>query len=150
MKRHNGPRRDDRFRSNNRAQGIRYYYAMQSELSMREHVACSSSQLHAPRCYTAIYRASLLGKAPIIAEEGAEMALFNIREQLTIIFHGDCNHPLVIRRIASGPRLSIRNPAIFYPIKKRAGLLPSCKMQLSDPFATSVTTTGAGNRPIVP
>lgn len=103
-----------------------------------------------PRDVLRRYRASFLEKAPIIAEEGAEMALFNIRGQLIIISHGDCNHPLVIRRIASGPRLSIRNSAIFYPIKKRAGLLPSRKMQFSDPFATSATTTGAGNRPIVP
>jgi len=118
---------------------------------MHERVACSSSQLHTPQCYTSVTE-HLLGKAPIIIEEGAEMALFNIRGQLAIISHGDCNHPLIIRRIASGPRLSIRNPAIFYPIKKRSELLSSCKMQLSNPFATSVTTTtttGAGNWPIV-
>lgn len=154
MKRPNGPCRDDRFRSNNRERGIRYYYAMQSELFMRERVACSSSQLHTPQCYTSVTE-HLFGKAPIIIEEGAEMALFNIRGQLAIISHGDCNHPLVIRRIASGPRLSIWNPAIFYPIKKRLELLSSCKMQLSNPpwnpFATSVTTTttGDGNSPIV-
>lgn len=144
MKRPNGPRRDDRFRSNNRARSIRYYYAMQSHA--REHVACSSSQLHVLRRYTAVYTRHLLRKAPIIEEEGAEMALFNIRGQLAITSHDDCNHPLVIRRIASSPRLSIRNPAIFYPIKKRAELLPSRKVQLTGSFATSATTTGAGNQ----
>lgn len=121
MKRPNGPRRDDRFRSNNRARDIRYYYAMHSELSMLR--ARRRSYILRDVIPAAPSGISPRQEAPVIEEEGAQMALFNIRGQLAIISHGDCNHPLVIRRIANGPRLSIRNPAIFYPIKKRAGLL---------------------------
>lgn len=119
MKRPNGLRRDgDRFRSNNRARSTRYYYAMQS---MREHVLRARRRIYIYCDVIRRYTSTFLRKAPIIEEEGAEMALFNIREQLAIMSHGDCNHPLVIRRIASGPRLSIRNPPIFYPIKKTRG-----------------------------